>query len=684
MAEPREHVREVHGVTLSDPWHWLQDPHYPTVDDPDILAYLEAENAYYEAVTKPYQPLTDALYDELRGRQKLDDEAVPWRRGRFEYGWRFGKDAEYRTWYRRPLGGGDELVILDEPALAEGLEFFALGGLAVSDDGRYLAWSSDTDGSERFTVRVKDLDTGETLAESIPQSIGAPVWCADSRSFIYRVVNDQWRPYQVRLHVLGRDAADDPVLYEEADPGFFVSIGRTQSDAYLVIATGDHVTSEVRVLPADDPLAAAVLIAPRRAGHEYEVDHGGGRFWIRSNDTHENFRVVSAPQDDPTERAWREEIPGSARHYIQGIVSFANVLVVSERIDGLDQIRIRDYAGGEHFVEFPEATYSAELGTNAEPSVDRLRLNYESLVTPDTVYDYDLATRRLITRKVQEIPSGYDASEYLSERFMVTARDGVEVPVSLVYRRDRSGRDAPLHVYGYGAYGYAVPPGFSSARLSLLDRGFAYAIAHIRGGDDLGYRWYTEGKLDRRMNTFNDFVDVTRGLIERGYARAGRVSLSGGSAGGELVGVVLNQAPGLYGAAVAHVPFVDVLNTMLNPDLPLTPMEWPEWGNPIEDPRAFETIRSYSPYDNVRAQDYPPLMVTAGLNDPRVTYWEPAKWVARLRHTKTDGNVLVLKTNMGAGHAGKSGRFEGLRELAEEYAFILRALGICGADGRLL
>jgi oligopeptidase B len=405
------------------------------------------------------------------------------------------------------------------------------------------------------------------------------------------------------------------------------------------------------------------------------VEEQDSTLLIRTNDTHPNFRIVTATLDAPGE--WTEAIAPSDHFYIRGLTAFSDFYVISGREDGLDQIRLRDYGGGEQPITFPEASYTAGLGANAEYAVAKLRLSYQSMVTPPTVYDYHLATGRLETRKVQEIPSGYDASLYATERLTITARDGAKVPVSVVYRKgfakDSSG---PLHLYGYGAYGHAMPPGFSTNRLSLLDRGFAYAIAHIRGGDDLGYRWYLDGKLDKRSNTFNDFVDVAKGLIEAGFARPGRISISGGSAGGELVGAVLNQAPELWGAAVAHVPFVDVLNTMLDDSLPLTPGEWPEWGNPITDPEAFALIRGYSPYDNVEPKAYPPLLITAGLNDPRVTYWEPAKWAAKLRANKTDDNVLLLKTNMGAGHGGKSGRFEHLREDAEEQAFILWQLGL--------
>jgi len=384
---------------------------------------------------------------------------------------------------------------------------------------------------------------------------------------------------------------------------------------------------------------------------------------------------VTAPEATPQEESWRELIAGNDRHYLRNATTFKRVMLIQERIDGLDQIRVRSYDGAEHYIAFPEATYTARVGNNRTYDPDFVRLDYQSMVTPSTVFDYTLADRKLTTRKVQEIPSGYDPTRYTAERLRIKARDGVEVPVSVVYRKGfkKDGKGL-LHVYGYGAYGFAVPPSFSSYRISLLDRGYAFAIAHIRGGDDLGYQWYLDGKLAKRTNPFNDFVDVTRALSEQGFAAPGRISASGGSAGGELMGAVVNQAPELWGAVVAHVPFVDVLNTMLDSSLPLTPREWDEWGNPIEDAEAFRLIRSYSPYDQVESKAYPPLLVTAGLNDPRVTYWEPAKWTARLRHRKTDQNVLLLKTNMEAGHGGKSGRYRALQEQAEEYAFILLAM----------
>lgn len=670
VAGTREHHFTHHGITLSDPWAWLRDAGYPTVDDAEVLAYLDAENRYFEAAMAPHRALIETLYTEFRGRIKDDDRSVPQKDGDWLYWWAFEKGAEYRTWYRQPVSGGEARVILDEPALAEGHDYFALGGMSVSPDGKLLAYGIDDNGSERFVLRIRNLETGELLPDTLQNWRDGLVWSADSRSFLYTDSDANWRSKKIWLHRLGDAQANDRVLYEEAAEEFNVSVELTQSRRFAVIATGDHVTNELYLLPTADFNQAPVLVSARQAGREYDLEEHDGTLYIRVNDTHPNFRVVTATFAEPGN--WRELVAGSDRHYIQDVVTFRDQLVIQERIDGLSQIRIRDYTGREHYVAFPEASYAAALGGNPEYDVRKLRIEYQSMVTPATTYDYHLGDRTLETLKVREIPSGYDPTQYVTERLMATARDGVQIPVSIVYRkefrRDGSGR---VHLYGYGAYGYAIPPGFSANRLSLLDRGFAYAIAHIRGGDDLGYRWYLDGKLDKRTNTFNDFVDVTRFLINAGYARAGSVTASGGSAGGELMGAIINQAPELYGAVAAHVPFVDVLNTILDGTLPLTPMEWPEWGNPITDRQAFEYIRSYSPYDNVRAQAYPPLLVTAGLNDPRVTYWEPAKWVAKLRATKTDDNLLLLKTNMGAGHGGKSGRFESLREDAEEYAFLL-------------
>lgn len=678
IAEQRPYSFELHGKTLTDPYHWLRDQDYPTIDDEDVLAYVRAENEYYDAAMKPHQPLVETLFQEMKGRIKDADSSVPQKDGDWIYWVEYEAGAEYKKWYRKPASGsGETQLILDEVALAEGKEYFRLGQAAISPNGRILAYGYDDNGSERFEVRFRDLESGELLPDIIPGTLSAIVWNAQNDAVLYGLANENWRTDNVRLHKLGTPVSEDKLLFKEEDIGFSVGIGQTAADNYIVIATGDNETSEVYMLPANDVTAKPMLVSPRKKGREYSVDERDGRLYILTNDDHANFRVATASMDKPDD--WTTLIAGSDDVYITDMAIFRDYFVLETREGGLDQVDIRHYdkplTAGR--IAFPESTYVAGLGDNPEYHQDKLRIGYESMITPDTVYDYDLATKTLEVLKVQEIPSGYNGDKYKTEWVNIASRDGKTIPVSLVYHKDvKLDGSAPLHLYTYGSYGYRVSPGFSTTRLSMLDRGMIYAIAHVRGGDDLGRNWYLAGKTDQRKNTFNDFIDAARGLIDRKYSSAGKISIEGGSAGGQVMGVVYNEAPELWGAVLADVPFVDVVNTMIDEDLPLTPGEWPEWGNPITDKAAFDYILSYSPYENVTAKAYPAMLVSAGLNDPRVTYWEPAKWVAKLRANRTNDATLLLRTNMGAGHGGKSGRWTSLRETAESYAFVLTQLRV--------
>ncbi len=677
VAEQRPYSYQRHGYSVSDPYHWLKDQSYPTVDDEDVLNYLKAENRWFEQNMAGQKALTKSLFTEMKARIKEDESSVPQKDGDWIYWAKFEEGMQYKQHYRKSVSGGDDQLILDENALAKDKEYFRLGAMSVSPNGKLMAFSVDDTGGERFEARIRNLETGEMLADVIPGTLSSLVWSADSKNLLYGLANDNWRTDNARMHAIGSDPKDDIELYKEDQDGFTVGIGLTHSEKFIVIATGDNETSEVRLVPTDNPMAEQLLVSPRKKGREYSVEEHDGRLYILTNDDHVNFRLATASLDKPD--AWTTLIAGSNEFYLTDMTPFKDFYVTEGREKGLDQVEIRSYADPSKIerIAFPEASYNAGLDDNPEYDVSKLRLGYETMVTPDTVYDYTLADKQLETLKVQEIPSGYDASQYTTERLTIKARDGVMVPVSLVYKNGtKLDGSAPLHLYSYGAYGYAVPPSFSTTRLSLVDRGFVYAIAHIRGGDDLGRNWYLQGKLMERTNTFNDFVDVAKGLADKGYTSKGRITASGGSAGGELMGAIVNSDPDLWGAIVAHVPFVDVLSTMQDESLPLTPGEWPEWGNPITDKAAFEYIQSYSPYDQVSAQNYPPMLITGGLNDPRVTYWEPAKWTAKLRATKTDDNILLLKTNMGAGHGGKSGRWNSLEETAEEFAFILWQMGI--------
>lgn len=687
VAKKVPHTYTHHGITIEDPYDWLYDKSYPTVDDEDVLDYVKAENAYFEAQMKPFEAQTEALFEEMKARIKEDDSSVPQRRGDYLYWSAISEGEQYSKYYRKPMDAPEDAepqLLLDQNALAEGLEYFRLGAFTISENGRFLAYATDTNGSERYTAVIKDLETGELLDDRIENLRGGLTWVANDTALVYTPSTEEWRSLEVKLHTIGEPNESDVSLYLEEDQSFSVGAGLTAQDDYLIIAAGDNETSEVRFVSAADPTQPLTLIKPREKGVEYSVDIREGELWVWTNDDHINFRLAKAPLSAPA--SWETVIAGSDEFYLTGFDLFKDYFVTEGRLNGLDKVQIRQYASPQtvQSITFPEESYSAGLSNNPEYDQAKLRLSYESMITPDTVYDYDVAANTLEVLKRQEIPSGYDATQYITRRVEIEARDGTKVPASVVMHKDREKilADAgiegpgPLHLYAYGAYGYAVPPGFSTTRLSLVDRGFAYAIAHIRGGDDLGRKWYLQGKLMERTNTFNDFVDVGRGLIDMGLTAEGMVTASGGSAGGELMGAIINQDPKQYGAIVAAVPFVDVLNTMLNKDLPLTPGEWQEWGNPIESKEAFAFLLSYSPYDQVKAQDYPPLMVTAGLNDPRVTYWEPAKWVAKLRDTKTDDNVLVMKTNMGAGHGGKSGRWNSLFETAEEFSFLLWQMGL--------
>ncbi|MDP8994317.1 MAG: prolyl oligopeptidase family serine peptidase, partial [Pseudomonadota bacterium] len=536
LAERRPYSYDAHGVAIEDPWHWLRDPGYPEVTDPDVLAYLKAENAYFEAAMAPHRALIDALFEEMKGRIKEDDRSVPVKDGDFLYWWAFDPGAQYRKWYRKPVRGGDAQMIFDEPAEAEGKDYFRLGALKVSPDGRWAATLVDDDGSERFKLRIRDLASGQDIEAVTAVGIGNIEWSAGSDAIVFTEVNENWRSYRARLHRLGRPTGEDVTLYEESeDPGFSVAVAKSQDRSLIFLATGDNSSTELRFVPSGDPAAEPVLVARRRPEVIYSADAAHGKLWILANDEHVNFRLAEADPAAPAE--WRTVIPGSDEVYMRGHSAFRDHLVIEERLGGLDQIRLRSYAGGERRIAFPEPSYTAGLGANPEFAPAAYRLSYSSMVTPGTVYDYHPGEDRLETLKVQEIPSGYDASLYETERLMIDARDGKRVPVSVVYRKgfpkDGSGK---VFLYAYGAYGYAIPPSFSSARLSLLDRGYAYAIAHIRGGDDLGHGWFLDGKLTKRTNTFNDFVDAAKGLIAAGFTRPGGIAIQGGSAGGELMG----------------------------------------------------------------------------------------------------------------------------------------------------
>ena len=673
-----------HGRERQDPYAWLRAANWQDVFkdtgllDPAIRAHLEAENDYQKAVMTGTEALREALVAEMRGRIKEDDSSVPAPDGPYAYGIAYQAGAEHPRFVRVPRDGGEAQTLLDAEKEAADRPYFSLGGASHSGDHRWLAWAYDDKGSEFYTLKVRDLASGEDLPDVVEDTGGGGVWSSRSGGYFYTRLDSNHRPSRVFYHRLGDGPANDALIYEETDAGFFMGVGKTQSDEFVVIDIHDHETSECWLIPSANPAAEPRLLAERETGVEYDVDEANGTLYIRTNaDGAHDYKLVTAPVDAIGRGEWADFVPHQDGRLILDHFVLKNHLVWLERRDGLPRIVVKRLSDGEeHAVAFAEEAYSLGLSGTYEFDTTAIRFSYSSPTTPSQTFEYDVESRERVLLKTQEVPSGHDPDAYVTRRIFAPAKDGEMVPVTLLYRRDTPlDGTAPCLLYGYGSYGITIPASFSSNILSLVDRGFVYAIAHIRGGKDKGFRWYEAGRRRNKANTFTDFIAAADHLVAERFTAYERIVAEGGSAGGMLMGAVANMAPEKFGGIVAVVPFVDVLNTMLDDTLPLTPPEWPEWGNPVLSGEDYEVIASYSPYDNVKAQAYPPTLVLAGLTDPRVTYWEPAKWVARLREMKTDDNPVLLRTNMDSGHAGASGRFSKLEEIAYVYAFALRLMG---------
>jgi oligopeptidase B len=654
--------------TRIDNYFWLRDR-----NDPDTIQYLEAENEYTKARMKRTEALQSTLYSEILGRIQQTDLSVPTKRGDYFYYTRTEEGKQYAIYCRKHGSTGAEEILLDGNAMAEGKKYFRVGNFAASPNHKLLAYSVDFEGDEAYTIYVRDLTTGQLLADTIPNTYYSLEWGNNNTTFFYTVLDAAKRPYKVFRHTLG--VTKNALVCHEPDERFTVELEKTRSRAYILINIASSLTSEVRYISADRPKGKFAILLPRVQETEYDVTHHETSWFVRTNDGAKTFRLMETPVSAPSRANWKEVMAARPESTIESVTAFKDELVTEERDRGLIRIRIQSFTTGDtHYIEFSEPVYTASLGANAEYDTKLLRFNYTSLVTPNSVFDYDMDTRERNLKKQQPVLGGYDSSKFESERIYATAPDGVKVPVSLVYKKGvaRDG-EAPMLLYGYGAYGISMDPTFSSDRLSLLDRGFIYAIAHIRGGADLGKPWHEDGRILKKKNTFTDFIACAEHLIAEQYTSSNRLAIMGGSAGGLLMGAVTNMRPDLFAVVVAKVPFVDALNTMLDATLPLTVGEYEEWGNPNEQP-YYDYIKSYAPYENVEAKEYPAMLVTAGLNDPRVSYWEPAKWMAKLRAMKKDNRLLLLKTNMGSGHFGSSGRYEYIKETAFDYAFILNAL----------
>ena len=673
--EPKQ--TPMHGAVLTDDYAWLREK-----ESPEVTAYLNAENAYAEAAMAPLAGLRQELYEEMLSHMKQTDVTVPYRDGAWWYYARTEEGKQYATHCRKAdLPGAEEQIILDGNALAEGQSFMAIGDTDVSDDGRWLAYSVDFTGFRQYTLYIKDLTTGELLDGTV-ERVGSITWAADNLALFYTVEDEeQKRQYQLWRHTLGSAHAADVLVFEEPDERFNLGAGRTRDGKFLIMEASSHTTSESRFLAANDPAGAWTLVAEREDEHEYAIDHRNGLWFIRTNDQGRNFRLVTAPVATPGREHWTALLDHRTDIMLEEVDLFERFFVSCEREDGLPRLRLWSFTQNDRAIQsneirFPEPVYSAFPHINREFGATAYRYAYQSLVTPSSVYEYDLATGNSTLLKQLEVPGGFDRDRYASERVFATASDGARVPISLVYRKDARVRGGnPLYVYAYGSYGYSLPVGFNANRLSLLDRGVVMAYAHIRGGGDMGKPWHDAGKMLTKRNTFTDFIASVQHLTASGYGDPSRVAIEGGSAGGLLMGAVTNLRPDLFRAVLSHVPFVDVMNTMLDASLPLTVPEYEEWGNPNEE-EYFHYMLSYSPYDNLKAGSYPAMLVKTSLNDSQVMYWEPAKYVAKLRTLKTDETPLLLVTNMEAGHGGASGRYDYLKEIAFDYAFLLRELGL--------
>ena len=673
IAKTKPKVDTVHGEERVDNYFWLREK-----SNPQVIEYLEAENRYTEAMMQHTEDFQEQLYQELLGRIKETDLSVPEKMGDYYYYTRTEEGKQYPI-YCRKKGRleAEEEVLLDQNALAERHEYLEIGVYKISPNHQLLAYSTDTTGGESYTLHIKDLNTGQLLSDQIPNTYYSVEWANDNQTLFYTTLDAAKRPYKLYRHQLGSDSAADALIYHETDESFFLDVSKTRSKAYLLMELENINTSEIHYLEAAQPTGDFKVISPRQSELEYSVEHHGDQFFIVTNADAMNFKLMRASVDNPARENWEEVIPHRETVKLDGISAFQDHLVISEREDGLQKIRVRNFTTGkEHTVDFPEPVYTIRQGRNPEFDTDALRFHYGSLVTPMSVFDYEMDARTRELKKQDEVLGGYDPSLYESERIFAKAADGTAIPISVVYKKGLvKDSKSPLLLYGYGSYGINSDPYFSSNRLSLLDRGFRYAIAHIRGGEEMGRMWYENGKLLHKRNTFTDFIACAEHLIAEKYTASDKLVIQGGSAGGLLMGTVTNMRPELFEIVIAKVPFVDVVNTMLDASIPLTVIEYDEWGNPNE--KAFyDYIKSYSPYDNVEAKEYPHILVTAGLNDPRVHYWEPAKWTAKLRALKMGNNRLLLKTEMGAGHAGPSGRYDYLKEIAFEYAFIFDLLGI--------